>query len=78
MLGGSFISVKVMLFLMKVMRPPPLSRFRSFRTVEYPVSFGVLAVEVSLLSCMVMMSAFCSLARMASSSILLRIPLAFS
>ena len=47
--GSDGSSVKVMSFLILVMRPPP-SVVRSIRMDEYPVMFGVLFFVLSFVS----------------------------
>ena len=72
------MSVKVMLFLMYVSSPPPSLSFLSSLTGVKPGIFGVLLVDFSLVSCMVIMSMAWSIVSCFSSSIFVLIPLMFS
>ena len=74
MVEGMSVGVNVMLFLMSVISPPPDLCGLSARTVVYVGTLGVLDLEVSLVSLIVMMSACVFLMRVLSSSSLLFMP----
>ena len=74
MVEGMSVAVNVMLSLISVMSPPPALCDLSLRTVVKLCILGVLALEVSLVSWMVMMSACVSCMSVCSSSSLFCMP----
>ena len=72
---GTGISVKLMSFLIRVIRPPPLSEVRSDLIVVKLGKEGFADLSVSFDSCIVTMSALISLTRLFSSVFLFLIPL---
>ena len=74
MVLGVFRCVKVMLFFIYVIRPPPFLCGLSVLIAVYVGMLGVLCLAFSFVSCIVMMSISCCLAKSSISCICVLIP----